>query len=593
MAANNKTSAFLPQSQKPIKDILVKCRRTFYLAFMITFITDALSLTPIVYMMNTYDRVINARSVVTLVSLTLIVIAVYVFWSAMEWIRSRLLVNLSLRIDWDLGGKIFDASYRRHVLRQNINVHQVLGDMLVLRNFFTAAPLLTLMDAPFAIVFIIIGALFHPYLAIFAFVSSVLILLSALATNRISGPILKEANDSKDEASQTASESLKQAESTLALGMLPAIRQRWYKKHRKFLMQQVSASEAAGITGGISGFLQKALPSLQMALGAWLAINNLITGGMVIAATMLISKAVSPIQKLIINWKDIVSARQSYERLNELLSEDIKREAQMKLPLVEGRLVVDKAAVVPPGSKKPVLINIEFAINPGEAMAIVGPIAAGKTSLVRMLVGIWKPAAGHTRLDGVEISDWDHTELGPQIGYVPQDIELYEGSIAENIARLNEPNADLVIEAAKLIGMHEEILSFPEGYNTKLGQTGFALSGGQRQRVAIARALYGKPKYVVMDEPNANLDEVGEGQLADAIQALKAQGSTIVLTTHRPRLVSVVDHLLVLRGGQQVGFGPAKAMLDSVRNLQIIPTNEGSGVPEASGQLSPSSEVIK
>jgi PrtD family type I secretion system ABC transporter len=570
------------QAPKPIRDILVKCRRTFYFAFLITFVTDVLSITPIVYMMNVYDRVISSRSGVTLVSLTLIVIAMYIFWSAMEWVRTRLLVSLSLRIDWDLGAKIFDASYRRHVLRQNTDVNQLLNDMLILRNFFTGQPLITLMDAPFALVFITIGGIFHPYLAIFAAVASVLILLAALATNSISGPILQQANDSKDEATRTAAESLKQAESTLALGMLPAIRSRWYKKHRTYLMQQVAATESAGITGGISGFLQKALPSLQMALAAWLAMNNLITGGMVIAATMLIGKAVSPIQKLIINWKDIVSARQSYERLNALLAEDIQREEKMKLPPAEGRLSVEKAASVPPGAKSPVLVNIDFAINPGEAMAIVGPIAAGKTSLVRMLVGIWKPAAGHVRLDGVEISDWDHADLGPQIGYVPQDIELYEGTIAHNIARLNEPDPEQVIEAAKMIGIHEEILSFPKGYDTQLGSSGFALSGGQRQRVAIARAFYGMPKYLVMDEPNANLDDVGEGQLAEAISRLKAQGSTIVITSHRPRLVSMVDKLLVLRNGQQVGFGPAKAMLESVRNMQVAPSPEASTETKAS-----------
>jgi PrtD family type I secretion system ABC transporter len=571
------------QTKKPIKEILVKCRRTFYLAFVITFVTDVLSLAPIVYMMNTYDRVIATRSGVTLVSLTLIVIAVYIFWSALEWIRTRLFINLSLRIDWDLGAKVFDASFRKHVLRKNSNVHQVLGDMVILRNFFTGSPLITLMDAPFAIIFIVIGALFHPYLAIFAAVSSVLILISAYATHRISGPLLKEANDFKDEASKTAADSLTQAESTLALGMLPAIRQKWYQKHRKFLTQQVNASEAAGITGGLSGFLQKALPSLQMALAAWLAMNNLITGGMVIAATMLISKAVSPIQRLISNWEGIVSARQSYERLNILLDEDTQREAQMKLPPVIGKLLVDKAAAVPPGSKKPVIVNIDFLIEPGEAMAIVGPIAAGKTSLVRMLVGIWKPAAGHVRLDGVEISDWDHSELGPQIGYVPQDIELYEGSIAENIARLNKPDSKRVIDAAQLIGIHEEILSFPEGYNTQLGSSGFALSGGQKQRIAIARACYGSPKYIVMDEPNANLDETGENQLAEAINKLKINGTTIIITTHRPRLVSVVDKLLVLRAGLQVGFGPTKVLLESIRNLQGVPIPDSS--PASSTQV--------
>jgi ABC-type protease/lipase transport system fused ATPase/permease subunit len=221
-----------------------------------------------------------------------------------------------------------------------------------------------------------------------------------------------------------------------------------------------------------------------------------------------------------------------------------------------------------------VVSNIEFSINPGEAVAIVGPSASGKTSLVRMLIGIWTPAVGNVRLDGVEISDWDHSELGPQIGYVPQDIEFYEGTIAENIARLGEVDAEKVVHAAKLIGMHEVILSFPQGYDTKLGGTGFALSGGQRQRLAIARAFYGIPKYIVMDEANANLDEVGEAILVQAIQFLKKQGSSIVITTHRPRLVGAVEKLLVLRAGQQVGFGPAQEMLNAVRNLQLVPTND-------------------
>ena len=571
--------------KKPIRTLLVNCRRTFYFAFVLTVLIDALSLAPMVYMMSTYDRVISARSAVTLVSLTVIVMAVYIFWSAMEWIRTRLLVSLSLRIDWDLGVKVFDAAFRRHVGRKNANVQQLLGDMVALRHFFTGAPILALMDAPFAIVFIIIGGIFHPYLAIFAAIANVLMLIAALATQKISGPILKEANDAKDEASRVATESVRQAESTLALGMMPAIRQRWYKEHRKFLTNQVNASEAAGITGGISGFLQKAMPSLQMALGAFLAINNLITGGMVMAATMLISKAISPIQRLLSSWKDIVAARQAYDRLNALLEQDAHRETRMKLPPVLGKLTVNNAVAVPPAAQKPVVSNINFSANPGEAIAIVGPSASGKTSLVRMLVGIWAPAAGSVRLDGVEISEWDHEELGPQIGYVPQDIEFYDGTVAENIARFGEVDAEKVVQAAKVIGMHEVILSFPEGYDTKLGDTGFALSGGQRQRIAIARALYKFPKYLVMDEPNANLDEVGEAILVQAIQFIKSHGATIIITTHRPRLVGAVEKLLVMREGQQVGFGAADEMLNAVRNLQAVPTaSQGKEtVDEASG----------
>ena len=537
-------------------------------------------------MMNVFDRVISSRSGITLVSLTILILAIYVFWSAIEWIRSRLLVRLSLRIDWDLSADIFDASFRRYVGRKNINVHQLLGDLTTMRQFMTGQGVLTIMDAPFAIIFIIIGGLFHPYLAVFAIITSVLMVMVSYFTLKVTTPILKVANDANAEASRVASNSLRQAEATLALGMMGAIRQRWYNQHHKYLQNQVNASEASGLMGGMSGFLQKALPSLQMALGAYLAMAGLITGGMVMAATMLISKSVAPIQKLVANWKDLVAAKQSYERLNALLEEDTKREMQMQLPSVMGSLDVSKASAVPPGHNKPVLLDIDFKARPGQAIAIVGPSAAGKTCLARLLVGIWKPARGSVRLDAVELSDWNPDEFGPQIGYVPQEIEFFEGTVAENIARLGEINPEKVVQAAKLIGMHEIILSFPKGYDTELGETGFALSGGQRQRLAIARAFYGMPKYIVMDEPNANLDEVGESALVQAVSYLKSQGTTIVMTTHRPRLVSVVDKLLVLRNGQQVGFGPAEEMINAVRNLQVVPPGEGQTNSREDGDTS-------
>ena len=572
--------------RKPIESVLYQCRRTFYFAFFITFVADLLSIAPLLYMMNVFDRVISSRSGITLVSLTLLILAIYVFWSAIEWIRSRLLVRLSLRIDWDLSADIFDASFRRYVGRKNINVHQLLGDLTTMRQFMTGQGVLTIMDAPFAIIFIIIGGLFHPYLAVFAIITSVLMVMVSYFTLKVTTPILKVANDANAEASRVASNSLRQAEATLALGMMGAIRQRWYNQHHKYLQNQVNASEASGLMGGMSGFLQKALPSLQMALGAYLAMAGLITGGMVMAATMLISKSVAPIQKLVANWKDLVAAKQSYERLNALLEEDTKREMQMQLPSVMGSLDVSKASAVPPGHNKPVLLDIDFKARPGQAIAIVGPSAAGKTCLARLLVGIWKPARGSVRLDAVELSDWNPDEFGPQIGYVPQEIEFFEGTVAENIARLGEINPEKVVQAAKLIGMHEIILSFPKGYDTELGETGFALSGGQRQRLAIARAFYGMPKYIVMDEPNANLDEVGESALVQAVSYLKSQGTTIVMTTHRPRLVSVVDSLLVLRNGQQVGFGPAEEMINAVRNLQVVPPGEGQTNPREDGDTS-------
>ncbi|MBU3626742.1 type I secretion system permease/ATPase [Polynucleobacter sp. JS-Safj-400b-B2] len=556
--------------RKPIEAVLYECRRTFYLAIGITAMVDLLSITPMLYMLNVMDKAISSRSGVTLISLTVLVIALYLFWSSIEWIRSRLLTRLSLRIDWDLSADIFDASFRRHVGRKNVDVHQLLGDLTNLRQFLTGQGILTIIDAPFALVFIAIGGIFHPFLALFALGASLVMLAATYFTQKVTSPILKVASDAQSEAARVASNSLRHAESTLALGMMGAVRQQWYRQHHKFLLNQVNASEASGLTGGFSGFLSKSLPSLQMGLGAFLAMEGLITSGMVMAASMLISKAVSPIQKLLGGWKDIVGARQSYERLNALLISDSKRQTQMQLPPVMGNLTVSKTAVVPPGHNKAVLFDIDFKVNPGQVVAVVGPSAAGKTCLARLLIGVWKPARGSVRLDGVEISDWDHDEFGPQIGYVPQEIEFFEGTVAENIARLGEIDADKVVQAAKLIGMHEVILAFPKGYDTELGQSGFALSGGQRQRLAICRAIYGMPKFIVMDEPNANLDEIGESALVHAINYLKSQGSAVVITTHRPRLVGAADNLLVLRNGSQVGFGPADEMINAVRNLQVV-----------------------
>lgn len=571
--------------RRPIESVLHQCRRAFYFAFMVTAIIDLLGVVPMLYMMNVMDRALTTRSGVTLISLTVLVIALYVFWSSLEWIRSRLMVRLSLRIDWDLSSEVFDASFRRYVGRKNVNVHQLLGDLTTLRQFLTGHGVLTLMDAPFGIIYIVIGAFFHPYLAAFAILASVLMLMATYLTQKVTTPILKVANDANAEASRVASNSLRHAESTLALGMMGAVRQRWYNEHRKYLQNQVNASEASGLMGGMSGFLQKAMPSLQMALGAFLAMEGLITAGMVMAASMLISKAVSPLQKLMTGWREIVSARQAYDRLNALLESDMKRDSRMTLPPLAGKVQVANASAVPPGHNKAVLADINFQIEPGQAVAVVGPSAAGKTCLVRLLIGIWKPAKGSVRVDGVEISDWDHDEFGPQIGYVPQEIEFFEGTVAENIARLGMINPEQVVLAAKLIGMHETILEFPKGYDTELGETGFALSGGQRQRLAIARALYGAPKFIVMDEPNANLDEIGESILAQAVDTLKKQGSSVIITTHRPRLVGVVDNLLVLRSGRQVGFGPADELINAVRNLQAVTSNPVSSDKEPSDEI--------
>ena len=568
--------ASLPR-QSPLGGAFRTVRRGFWFAALLCLIIEALSLAPIIYMWNAFDRVLSSRSLITLVSLTALIVGVYVFWSAMEWIRSRLMVRLSLRIDWELAAEVFDASFRRHAGRREINVQQVMTDLLELRQFLSGKGVLAVLEAPFAVVFIVVGALFHPYLAVFSLAAAVIMMVAAFVNQRLTTASLKASNDANAEAVHLATKVLRQAETTLALGMMPALRRRWYERHRDFLTLQVNASEAAGVSTGFTNFLQHSFQSLGMALGLYLAIEGLITGGMVIAATMLISKSVGPLQNLIGQWASIVKARQAFERLNQLLKEDEARTQQMRLPAPQGQLTVAGLVGVPPGANKPVLTDLNFEIAAGQALAVVGPSASGKSSLARLLVGVWKPARGSVRLDGVEISEWNHDELGPQMGYVPQEIDFFDGTVAENIARMGQVDPDAVVEAARLVGMHEIILSWPKGYDTRLGDAGFAPSGGQRQRLAIARALYGNPRFVVLDEPNANLDETGEQALIQALRHLRERGATVVVTTHRPRLIGIVDYMLVLKGGRQVGFGPPRELFEAVK--RALPADPGATGP--------------
>ena len=569
-----------PTSRSPVGRVLHECRRGFWFVGIMSFVIEVLSLAPIVYMWNSFDRVMTSRSVITLVSLTFLILCIYAFWSVLDWLRGRLMVRLSLRVDWDLAADVFDASFRRQVERKKTNVQQVMTDLLELRQFLGGKGVLTIFSAPHALIFIVVGALFHPYLAVFALVAAVIMLLTTLANRQMTTASLKASNDAHTQSMEVASSVLRQSEATLALGMMPAMRRRWHERHRHFLMLQVNSSDAAGVGSGITSFLQHSFASLGLALGLFLAIEGAITGGMVIAASMLIMRSIAPLQNLIGSWPTIIRARQAYERLNILLSEDEKRGEQMSLPSPLGSLRVEQMNAKPPGSTRKVLSDIDFSLEAGQALAIVGPSASGKSSLAKLLVGVWKPEAGSIRLDGVEIADWNHDELGPHIGYVPQDIEFYEATVAQNVARLGEVDSEKVVAAAKLVGLHETILSWPNGYDTMLGEAGFALSGGQSQRLGIARALYGDPRYVVLDEPNANLDEIGEQSLIQALRYLREKGATVVVTTHRPRLIGIVDRMLVLKAGRQVGFGTPKELFDSVkRKTDVPPVSVDSSVP--------------
>lgn len=570
----------------PVSDLLRQFKSSFVFVALVTLVVEILAITPIIFMWNVFDRVISSRSLVTLVSLLTVVMLAYGFWSALEWVRTRMMIRISLRIDWDIAPQTFDAAFRRQANRRDADVHQALNDIITLRGFLTGAPLLALMSAPYAMVFILLGWAFHPYLAIFIAVATLIQLLAAYSTSRITTPALREANEASSAAQRLAAHSVRHSDTALALGMLPSIRQRWFRLHQRFLGLQVNASESAGLLGGITTFLAHAMPSLQIALSGYLVIQGQLTGGMMIAAMFLLSRAVRPLAMVMGSWSSIQSARLSLERLNALVAEDDVIAERMTLPAPTGHLEVHELLFHPPGARNPIVHGLHFQAPPGQAMVIVGPSGSGKTSLIRLLVGLMSPTEGGVRLDGAEIRPWILDDLGSRIGYVPQEIDVFEGTVAENIARLGPVDPDKVVKAAQSMGLHRAILALPQGYETRLGMGGHSLTGGQKQRLAIARAIYDDPVYIVMDEPNASLDEDGENKLCELIVQLKEQGVLVIFSTHRPRLVAVADLALVLHDGGQIAFGPVKDVIASTKRRINAPATTAVAAPQASPSTS-------
>lgn len=547
----------------PVSELIGQCKRSFMFVAFLTMVIEVLSITPVIFMWNMFDRVVSTRSMVTLVSLGLLVLLAYGFWSALDWIRTRMMIRISLRMDWDIAAKVFDTSFRRYVAEKDVDVHQVMEDVVRLRQFMTGQSILALMSAPFAIIFILIGWAFHPYLAAFIFVATALQFIAFYSTSRITTPALREANTAASVAARLAAQTLNKSNTALALGMLGSIRQRWFLKHQYFLGMQVNASESAGLVGGFTSYLGHAMPSMQLALGAYLVIQGEITGGMMIAASFLLTRSMKPIKQVMGSWPQIQAARQSLERLNLIVSEDDEQSARMTLPAPSGHLVVDKLTVKLQGGKA-ILDQIQFELQPGQVLGVIGATAAGKTSLTRALVGLWYPSSGHVRLDGADVAPWIRDDLGSYIGYAPLETDLFEGTLAENIARLGPVDPVKVVAATKAVGIHETILSFPKGYETLVGETGQALTSGQRQRITIARAIYGDPVYLVMDEPNASMDDAGEAALIRLIKSLKLKKTTVIFTTHRPKLLAAADLLLVLKNGQQLLLGPTQEVLSQL-----------------------------
>lgn len=555
--------------ENSLKTALKACKGSFLSVGFFSFFVNALMLVPSFYMLQVYGRVVTSGSIPTLVMLTLIMTILLGTMGSLEWVRSRIMVRLSTRLDVLLSRDVYRASFKKALDSGGMDASaQPLNDLTGLRQFLTGNGLFAFFDTPWLPVYIGVMFLFHPWYGWFAIGCAIVLLMLAVVNEKLTGKAIADANKQNIAANLHTNKNLRNAEVIESMGMLETLMGRWGERQRQVLLLQSQASDKGGMVTSFSKTFRMLSQSLILGIGAYLAVKQEITPGLMIAGSILLGRALAPIDLMIGSWKGFISARSQYARLNEILDEQQAEPQRMSLPAPEGHVLVENLIVSAPGSKTPILKNISFAVPAGSIVGVIGPSASGKSTLARALLGVWAPQHGVVRLDGADINNWDKRELGPYVGYLPQDIELFEGSISENIARFREIEPDKVIQAAKAAGVHEMILQLPEGYDTVIGSDGVNLSGGQRQRVGLARAIYGSPRLIILDEPNSNLDEVGERALAMAIQQLKASGATVFIITHRTSILAQLDRLLVMSNGAIGLYGPRDKVMAELNKQQ-------------------------
>ena len=567
------------EATQGLRSALKACRDSFAYAAFFSLFVNLLLLVPAIYMLQVYDRVLSSGSVSTLVMLTLVTAFLFLVMGGLEWVRSQILIASSNRLDALLAPRVFDSVFRQSLVSSGkVASAQPLADLLQLRQFLTGPGLFAFFDVPWLPIYIAVMFLFHPLVGVAA-IASALVLIGLAVWNELSiRGDLNEASQRSIEASNHTQRNLRNVDAIEAMGMLPRLRARWLEKQQEMLSLQTRASRRGGLVTAASKTFRVLIQTLILGLGAYLAIRHEISAGGVIAGSILLGRALAPLDQMIGTWRGFVSARESYHRLDQLLDGAPPRAPPMALPKPQGTLSVEKLVVTPLGADAPVLRGISLQAAPGEVLAVIGPSAAGKTTLVRAMLGLVEPTSGDVRLDDAKVDQWDRALLGQHIGYLPQDVELLDGTIAENIARFGEVDAERVVAAADAAGVRSMILRLPQGYATRL--VGNVVSAGQRQRIGLARALYGMPQWIVLDEPNANLDQEGEAALAATLQALKRAGRTVVVVTHRRDILSLVDRIALLVQGQLVLHGPRDEVL-----AQLL--QRASGQPDGTGARRP------
>ena len=558
-----KTPDFFQRSE--LSAILWSFRREFLVATLFSAIINVLMLTPTLYLLQVYDRVLASGSEMTLLVVTLVMLFMFATIAFADWSRARLLVRTGVRLDDVLNTRVFNASFTAHLNQQGGSPTQAFSDLTTLRQFLTGQGLFAFLDLPWAPIYIGVLWLLHPSLGVIGIILTLFLMVIAWYSKRVTHDPLEKAAAAGMQVNTYVHGKLRNSQAIEAMGMVDNLRHRWLARHRQALLTQHHAQDLSVRMQSVTKFFRFTQQSVSLAAGAILVIAGHISPGAMLVINALMGRATAPIDQMTSSWKQTLEARRAFLRLEALLKEQPESSTRLVHEAPRGGLRLENLSATATGRSEAILKNLNLEFPASTTTVIIGPSGSGKSTLARCLIGIWPQVSGKMLLDGTAIEAWDRDALGPYIGYLPQDIELFEGTIAENIARFGEIDSGKIIAAAQRAGVHDMILRFPKGYDTPMGEAGNLLSGGQRQRIGLARAMYDDPSLIVLDEPNANLDDAGEAALAQAINELKAHGKTIILITHRRGVIGLADQLLVMENGQVRHYGPPQAVLSALQ----------------------------
>lgn len=544
-----------------------------------SFCINLLLLMPAVYMLQVYDRVLASRNEGTLLALTALLVLLLAIEAALDLVRSRMLGRMGDQLDEKLDGRIFDAAFASAAAGRAEAPAQAFADLSRLREFIAGKGLLALFDAPWAPLFLLAIFLLNATLGWFAAAAMLFLVTLAWYNQRVTSDLMAEAGSLAEIAQSEAITRMRNFEIIAAIGMLDRFRDRWLAQQQRLLQISSSLTDNAALMGSASRYARTVLQSGILGLGAWLVLQGEMSAGAMIAGSILLGRTLAPFDLLISNWKSIVRARESRARLSALLAANPPPMSRLALPRPSGHVTVENLVITAPGKRDPILRNLSFDVAPGSSIGIVGSSGSGKSTLGRALLGIWRPLNGTVRLDGATVHTRERSEIGPWLGYLPQDVELFDGTVADNIARFGPLDSQKVIDAAQRCNVHEMILRMPQGYETRIGHGGMVLSGGQRQRIGLARALYDDPVMIVLDEPNASLDEAGDQALLETLRRLKRENRTVFIISHRMNVLELVDQVMVLVSGTIKVFGPRDEVLQAARRTRQLASPAGTGEP--------------